>query len=80
MIIQCEHADLKIEPHQISVYTDFEKIVPVPLFTSPREPVFKALYEAIRLGTHPVQSGRWCLGARDLSRRDRVGTKGSRFT
>lgn len=67
LIIQCEHADLKIEPHQISVYTDYEKeVVPVPLVTSPREPVFKALYEAIRLGTHPVQSGRWCLGTLEI--------------
>ena len=67
LIIQCERADLKIEPHQISVYTDFEKeVVPVPLVTSPREPVFKALYEAIRLGIHPVQSGRWCLGTLEI--------------
>ena len=67
LIIQCEHADLKIEPHEISVYTDFEKeVVSVPLVTSPREPVFKALYDAIRLGTHPVQSGRWCLGTLEI--------------
>ena len=67
LIIQCEHADLKVEPQKISVYTDFEKeVVPVPSVTSPREPVFKALYDAIRLGAHPVQSGRWCLGTLEI--------------
>ena len=67
LIIQCEHADLKVEPQKISVYTDFEKeVVPVPSVTSPRELVFKSLYDAIRLGTHPVQSGRWCLGTLEI--------------
>lgn len=67
LIIQCEHADLKVEPQEISVYTDFEKeVVPVPSVNNPREPVFKALYDAIRLGAHPVQSGRWCLGTLEI--------------
>jgi phthalate 4,5-cis-dihydrodiol dehydrogenase len=67
LIIQCEHADLKVGPTGISVYSNFEKeVVPVPLVTSPREPVFKALYDAIRLGTHPIQSGRWCLGTLEV--------------
>lgn len=67
LIVQCEHADLKVGPCGISVYTNFEKeVVPVPLVTSPREPVFKALYDAVRSGIHPVQSGRWCLGTLEV--------------
>ena len=67
LIIQCEHADLKVGPSGISVYSNFEKeVVPVPLVTSPREPVFNALYDAIRSGTHPIQSGRWCLGTLEV--------------
>ena len=42
---------------------DFEKeVIPVPLTAGPREPVFKALYDSIRLGKDPVQTGHWCLG------------------
>ena len=67
LIIQCEYADLKVGPRGISVYTNFEKeVVPVPLLTSPREPVFRALYEAVRSGIHPVQSGRWCIGTLEV--------------
>ena len=63
LIVQCEHADLKIGPKEIIAYKDFEKeIIPVPITGGPREPVFKALYDSIRLGRSPVQAGRWCLG------------------
>ena len=48
LIIQCEKADLRVGPREISVYTDFEKeVVPVPLVKGPREPVFRALYDAL---------------------------------
>lgn len=67
LIIQCEHADLNVGPNGISVYSNFEKeVVPVPMVTSPREPVFKALYDAVRSGAHPIQSGRWCLGTLEV--------------
>ena len=63
LIVQCERADLKIGPREIIVYKDFEKeVIQVPLTAGPREPVFKALYDSIRLGKNPVQTGRWCLG------------------
>ena len=63
LIVQCERADLKIGPREIIVYKDFEKeVIPVPLTAGPREPVFKALYDSIRLGKDPVQTGHWCLG------------------
>ena len=61
--MQCERADLKIGPREIIVYKDFEKeVIPVPLTAGPREPVFKALYDSIRLGKDPIQTGHWCLG------------------
>ena len=67
LIIQCEHADLKVGPCEISVYKNFEKeVIAVPLVTSPREPVFRALYDAVRSGTQPVQSGHWCLGTLEV--------------
>ncbi len=63
LIVQCEYADLKIGPRDITVYKDFEKeIIPVAVTAGPREPVFKALYDSIRLDKNPVQTGRWCLG------------------
>ncbi|MGB1967497.1 MAG: gfo/Idh/MocA family oxidoreductase, partial [Litorivicinaceae bacterium] len=67
LIIQCEHADLKVGPREISVYKNLEKeAIAVPLVTSPREPVFRALYDAVRSGTQPVQSGHWCLGTLEV--------------
>ena len=67
LIIQCEHADLKVGAREISVYTNFKKeVVPVPLVTSPRESVFRALYDAVRSATLPIQSGRWCLGTLEV--------------
>jgi phthalate 4,5-cis-dihydrodiol dehydrogenase len=67
LIIQCEGADLRVGPREIGVYTDFEKkVVPVPMVKGPREPVFRALYDAVRSGTCPIQSGRWCLGTLEV--------------
>jgi phthalate 4,5-cis-dihydrodiol dehydrogenase len=67
LIIQCERADLRVGPREIGVYTDFEKkVVPVPMVHGPREPVFRALYDAVRSGTYPIQSGRWCLGTLEV--------------
>jgi len=67
LIIQCERADLRVGPREIGVYTDFEKkVVPVPMVNGPREPVFRALYDAVRSGTCPIQSGRWCLGTLEV--------------
>jgi phthalate 4,5-cis-dihydrodiol dehydrogenase len=28
--------------------------------------VFRALYDAVRSGTYPIQSGRWCLGTLEV--------------
>lgn len=62
LIVSCDGADLRVYPHGVEVWADYErKFIPVEKFVSPRSTVFKGLYQAIRQGLPPVQSGRWGL-------------------
>lgn len=60
VIVSCDRADLRLTPKGIEVWGDSEReFVATPADPSPRAKVLKALYDAIRSGVPPLQSGSW---------------------
>jgi phthalate 4,5-cis-dihydrodiol dehydrogenase len=58
--ISCNKADLRLTPKGVEIWGDFERsFVPSPPDPTPRSPVLRALYNAIRYDTPPLQSGNW---------------------
>ena len=53
-------ADLRLTPRGVEIWGDFERqFAAAPPDPAPRSPVLRALYQAIRLGQPPLQSGGW---------------------
>jgi len=60
MIISCDRADLRLTAKGVEVWGDFERdFIPAPPDPTPRAPVSRALYDAIRHNRPPLQSGAW---------------------
>lgn len=60
IIVSCDRADLRLTPEGIEIWGDFEcEFVPAPPDSTPRSPVLRALYQAVRHGNPPLQSGNW---------------------
>lgn len=60
VIVSCDRADLRLTPEGVEVWGDVARdFVPTPPDPTPRTPVLRALYRAIRLGQPPLQSGQW---------------------
>jgi phthalate 4,5-cis-dihydrodiol dehydrogenase len=60
VIVSCDRADLRLTPKGVEIWGDFEReFIPAPPDPTPRTPVLRGLYEAIRLGQPPLQSGGW---------------------
>lgn len=58
--ISCDRADLRLTPEGVEVWGDFVRsFVPSPPDPTPRSPVLRALYKAIRHDAPPLQSGNW---------------------
>ena len=67
VIVSCDRADLRLTPKGVEIWGDEERdFVPAPPVPSPRAPVLKALYEAVRLNTPPVQSDDWGRASLEL--------------
>lgn len=59
-IISCDRADLRLTAKGVEVWGDFERdFIPTPPDPTPRAPVLRALYDAIRHERPPLQSGGW---------------------
>lgn len=62
LIVQLDRADLRVTPRGIHVYGDFAtEFRSTPMDTGPRSTVVTALYDAVRTGVAPIQTGRWGL-------------------
>lgn len=60
VIVSCDRADLRLTPKGVEIWGDFEReFIETPPDPTPRSPVLKALYEAIRLDRPPLQAGGW---------------------
>ena len=60
VIVSCDRADLRLTPKGVEVWGDFDRdFVPAPPDPTPRSPVLRALYRAIRHDNPPLQSGAW---------------------
>ena len=60
VIVSCDRADLRLTPKGIEIWGDAKReFVETPADPSPRAEVLKGLYEAIRHGSPPLQTGRW---------------------
>ncbi len=60
VIVSCDRADLRLTAKGVEIWGDFERdFIPAPPDPTPRSPVLRALYEAVRHGQPPLQSGRW---------------------
>ncbi len=60
IIVSCDRADLRLTPQGVEIWGDFEQeFVAAPVDPAPRSPVLKSLYNAIRHGKPPAQSGGW---------------------
>lgn len=60
VIVSCDRADLRLTPDGVEVWADFARsFVPAPAIPSPRAPVLKALYDALRCGKAPAQVDGW---------------------
>jgi phthalate 4,5-cis-dihydrodiol dehydrogenase len=58
--ISCDKADLRLTPKGVEIWSDFERsFVASSPDPTPRSPVLRALYNAIRHDTPPLQSGNW---------------------
>lgn len=59
-IVSCDRADLRLTAKGIEVWGDTDReFIATPADPSPRTEVLKGLYDAIRNGTPPLQSGGW---------------------
>ena len=60
VIVCCDRADLRLTPIGVEIWGDVERrFVAAPPDPAPRSPVLRALYQAIREGRPPAQSGAW---------------------
>jgi phthalate 4,5-cis-dihydrodiol dehydrogenase len=60
VIVSCDRADLRLTPKGIDIWGDTERaFIATPADPSPRAEVLRGLYDAIRNGTPPLQSGSW---------------------
>jgi phthalate 4,5-cis-dihydrodiol dehydrogenase len=60
VIVSCDRADLRITAKGVEVWGDTERhFHPTPPDPAPREPVFSAIYRAVRDGRPPAQAGGW---------------------
>lgn len=60
IIVSCDRADLRLTAKGVEIWGDFEReFIPAPPDPTPRAPVLRGLYEAIRLRQPPLQSGGW---------------------
>ncbi len=60
VIVSCDRADLKLTPQGVEIWGNVERdFVPAPPDPTPRSPVLRALYHAVRHNRAPLQSGRW---------------------
>ena len=60
VIVSCDRADLRLTPKGVEIWADFDRdFVPAPPDPTPRSPVLRALYRAIRQDAPPLQSGGW---------------------
>lgn len=60
VIVSCDGADLRLTPNGVEVWGDTDRdFVPAPAEPAPRSPVLRGLYDAIRNGKPPAQSGGW---------------------
>lgn len=60
IIVSCDRADLRLTPEGVEIWGDFERdFIPAPAVPAPRSPVLRSLYDAIRKGQPPAQSGGW---------------------
>lgn len=67
VIALCDRADLRLTPDGVEVFGDFERrFVEVPLRAAPRGTVVDALFDAVRKGQPPVQTGEWGLASLEV--------------
>ena len=60
VIVSCDRADLRLTAKGVEIWGDTKRaFIPAPPDPTPRAPVLKALHDAIRHGTPPLQSGGW---------------------
>lgn len=60
IIVSCDRADLRLTPQGVEIWGDVARdFVPAPPDPTPRSPVLRALYQAIRAGEPPLQAGGW---------------------
>lgn len=60
VIVSCDRGDLRLTAKGVEVWGDFERgFRASPPDPTPRAPVLRGLYDAVRLGRPPVQSGGW---------------------
>ena len=66
IIVFCEQGDLHLRPAGVMIYGNLEKrFVTCPMQT-PRAAVLDALYDAVRFGSSPVQTGAWGLASLEI--------------
>lgn len=67
VLVSCDRADLRLTPDGIEVWGDCERdFVKTPIDPTPRAPVLRALHNAIRGNTPPIQSGSWGRGSLEI--------------
>lgn len=65
IIVSCDDADLRLTPKGVEVWGNSTRsFYSTPPLPTPRTPVFKAMYDAVRSNKPPLQAGRW--GAESL--------------
>lgn len=60
ILVCCDRADLRLTPDGVEVFGDTQRrFVDIPLGTGTRKTVIDALWQAVREGRAPAQTGRW---------------------
>jgi phthalate 4,5-cis-dihydrodiol dehydrogenase len=67
IVVSCEKADLRPQPHEIVIYGDEERrIEALPMPAVPREEVVEELYDAAMRNRAPLHSGAWGMATLEI--------------
>lgn len=67
VVVSCDAADLRLAPDGVWIYGHYDKsFEPVPPPDVPRQSVIDALWNAVRRGFPPIQTGTWGLASLEV--------------